>query len=324
MLFRSGRARGGEHPYVKSVVESVLYMLWDVGLKVGHSTRSISEATAQANQDMQSKTSLIESRLLLGPATLYDQFREALVKQCVRGHEDEYIAARMKDQEERHEKFGDSVFLQEPNVKNGCGGLRDFQNLIWMAFFKYDALTLAALRKQGFLEPSEQRALEDAYEFILRVRNSMHYLTGRACDVIALGIQPKIADDLGYRHQDLLRRTEAFMRDYYMHARNIFLLTNALAERMALRPSKLSRLTALLPGRAKKEEPVDGFLFRDGLVSAADPGIFKAEPLRLLRVFRHLQQRQVELSPELRNMIRRNLRYVDRSFQYSTEARDTF
>ncbi len=324
MILHDGGARGGTHPYVKTVVENILYVLWDVGLKVGHSTRSISDAIVQANQDMQSKTSLIESRLLLGPKDLYRDFQEAVFKHCVRGHGDEYIAARMKDQEERHEKFGDTVFLQEPNVKNGCGGLRDFQNLIWMAYFKYGALTLTELRKQGFLETAEQRDLEEAYEFILRVRNSLHYLTQRACDVIALGIQPKIADDLGYRHHDLLRRTEAFMRDYYRHARNVFLLTNALAERMALRPSKLARLTALLPGRAKKEESHDGFLFRDGHIHAAAPDIFKTDPLRLLRVFRHMQQRQADLSPELRNMIRRNLRYVDRAFQYSPAARDSF
>lgn len=324
MILHDGGARGSTHPYVKTVVENILYVLWDVGLKVGHSTRSISDAVVQANQDMQSKTSLIESRLLLGPKDLYRDFQEAVFKHCVRGHGDEYIAARMKDQEERHEKFGDTVFLQEPNVKNGCGGLRDFQNLIWMAYFKYGALTLPELRKQGFLETAEQRDLEEAYEFILRVRNSLHYLTQRACDVIALGIQPKIADDLGYRHHDLLRRTEAFMRDYYRHARNVFLLTNALAERMALRPSKLARLTALLPGRAKKEESHDGFLFRDGHIHAAAPDIFKTDPLRLLRVFRHMQQRQADLSPELRNMIRRNLRYVDRAFQYSPAARDSF
>jgi [protein-PII] uridylyltransferase len=324
MILHDGGARGGAHPYVKTVVEKILYLLWDVGLKVGHSTRSISDAITQANQDMQSKTALIESRLLYGPKDLYGDFQEALYKHCVRGHAEEYIAARMRDQAERHEKFGDTVFLQEPNLKNGCGGLRDFQNLIWMAYFKSGARTLAELRKQGFLETSEQRDLESAYEFILRARNALHYLTQRPCDVLALGIQPRVADDLGYRHHDLLRRTEAFMRDYYRHARNIYLLTNALAERLALRPARLSRLTALLPGRAKKTEPQDGFLFQDGWIRAASPDVFKTEPLRLLRVFRHMQQRQADLSPDLRNLIRRSLRYVDRAFQHSADARDTF
>jgi [protein-PII] uridylyltransferase len=306
------------------MVEQVLYMLWDVGLKVGHSTRSISEAATQANRDMQSKTSMIESRLLAGDEKIYESFRQTLVRECVKGHEDEYIAARMEDQKERHEKYGDSVYLQEPNVKSGCGGLRDFQNLIWMSFFKYGCLKLAELRQRGFIEATEQRQLDAAYDFILRVRNSMHYMTNRACDVIGLGLQPQIATEFDYRQHDMLRRIEAFMRDYYMHSRNIFLLTNALADRLALKPSKASRLDTLLRRRSRKAEAIDGFLIRDGLISASEPTIFKQDPLRLMRVFRYVQQREVELSPELRSQIRQNLKWVDRSFQCSPEARDTF
>ena len=319
----SGRA-GASHPYLKDMVEQVLYMLWDVGLKVGHSTRSIAEAVVQANRDMQSKTSMIESRLLIGDEKIYEAFRHALIKECVKGHADEYIAARMEDQKVRHEKYGDSVYLQEPNVKGGCGGLRDFQNPVWMSFFKYDTLKLAELKQRGLIEATEQRQLESAYDFILRVRNSMHYMTNRACDVIGLGLQPQIAAEFGYRHHDLLRRTEAFMRDYYMHSRNIFLLTSALADRMALKPRRASRLDALLGRRSRKEELLDGFLIRDGLISAAEPTVFKQDPLRLMRVFRYVQQRDVELSPELRSQIRQNLKLVDRSFQRSVEARDTF
>ena len=313
MFLHNSPARGSKnHSYLESVVEQLLYMLWDIGLKVGHSTRTMSEAVAQANKDMQSKTSMIESRFLTGDEKIHDQFRQTLVKECVKGHEDEYIAARMEDQKIRHEKFGDSIYLQEPNVKGGCGGLRDFQNLIWMAFFKYGSLTLSDLRQRGFLEATEQRQLDSAYDFILRVRNSMHYMTNRACDVIGIGLQPQIATEFGYRQHDLLRRTEAFMRDYYMHSRNVFLLTNALADRLALKPSKPSRLGALLGRRSPKAEEIDGFVIRDGMISASAPGIFKQDPLRLIRLFRHAQQREVELSPELRTQIRQNLKLVDR------------
>ena len=310
-------------PHLKEMVEQVLYMLWDVGLKVGHSTRLVGEAVTQANQDMQSKTSMIESRRLVGDEKIYEAFQQALVKSCVKGHEDEYIAARMEDQRARHEKFGDTVYLQEPNVKAGCGGLRDFQNLIWMAFFKYGSRKLSELRQRGFVEPTEQRQLDTAYDFILRVRNSMHYMTNRSCDVIGLGLQPQIATEFGYRHHDLLRRTEAFMRDYYTHSRNIFLLTNALADRMALKPAKSSRFRSLLR-RSRKPEEVDGFLLRDGVISAGAPTVFKQDPLRLIRVFHYVQQRDVEMSPDLRSQIRQNLKLVDRSFRCSEQARDVF
>ena len=322
-LHDSSNRATSHHPYLKEIVEQVLYMLWDVGLKVGHSTRSVGDAVTQANKDMQSKTSMIESRLLTGNEKIHESFRQTLIKECVRGHEDDYIAARIEDQKARHEKFGDTVYLQEPNVKGGCGGLRDCQNLIWMAFFKYGCRKLSELRQRGFLEPTEQRQLDSAYDFILRVRNAMHYMTNRACDVIGLGLQPQIATEFGYRQHDLLRRTESFMRDYYRHSRNIFLLTNALADRMALQPVKPSRLSTLLR-RSPKQEELDGFVIRDGMISAGEPAIFRQDPLRLIRLFRYVQQREVELSPELRPQIRQNLKLVDRSFQWSEEARHTF
>jgi len=325
MFLHNSPIRGSKHhPYIEAIVEQVLYMLWDIGLKVGHSTRTINEAVAQANMDMQSKTSLIESRLLVGDKSFYQEFRDTLVKQCVKGHEDEYIGARMEDQRARHEKFGTTVYLQEPNVKNGCGGLRDFQNLIWMAFFKYDVLTLSDLRKKGFLEASEQRALDTAYDFMLRTRNALHYLTNRACDTIGLGLQPQIATEFDYRQHDLLRRTEAFMRDYYVHSRNIFLLTNALAERMAIKPPKASRLRALLGRRTRKEELLDSFLIHDGLISAESSTVFRSAPARMLRVFLLAQQRGAELSPELRTLVRQNLSLVNRAFQFSAETREVF
>jgi [protein-PII] uridylyltransferase len=324
MFLYEGATLGGKrHAYVDAVVEQVLYLLWDVGLKVGHSTRTVADAVEVANQDMQAKTALIESRLLLGSEKLYEQFRKAILQKCVRGHEEEYIAARMEDQRVRHEKFGDTIYLQEPNVKNGCGGLRDFQNLIWMAFFKYGVLTLGELRKRGFLQASEHRNLEQAHDFILRVRNALHYMTNRATDTISLGLQGRLSTEFGYRHHTLVRRTEAFMRDYYTHSRNIFLITNALADRMALKPAKVSRLRTLWR-REEKPKEFDGFVIKDGTLAPVSPGIFREDPLRLLRAFQYMQHHDAEPSPELRTQIRENLRLVDRKLQSSQQARDIF
>jgi len=324
MFLHGGSGRGGKNdPYVTSVVEEVLYMLWDIGLKIGHSTRSIEDTIVEANADMQSKTALIESRLVHGDKALYDRFREALIDRCVKGHEAEYIAARMADQKDRHQKHGGSVYVQEPNIKNGCGGLRDYQNLIWMAFFKYGVLSLADLKKQGFLAAGEQRQLEQAYDFLLRVRHALHYLTGRATEGVALGMQLKLADELGYRHHDVLRRTEAFMRDYFSHARVVYLLTNVLAERMALNPPQQSRLGALLR-RKPKEVEVEGFVLGAGMIRLADSGVFRRQPHSLMRVFQLAQQHDAELNPELRAQLMKNLHRVDRAFLRSPEARDIF
>ncbi|TMP95730.1 MAG: [protein-PII] uridylyltransferase, partial [Verrucomicrobia bacterium] len=121
-------------PHLEEMVQQVLYLLWDSGFKVGHSTRSTKEAITQANHDMLTKTAMLESRFLAGDAELAQEFREQFRSKCVEGHEREYVEMRMHDQVARHKKFGDSVYLQEPHVKSGCGGLRDYQNLLWMTY----------------------------------------------------------------------------------------------------------------------------------------------------------------------------------------------
>ena len=152
------------HPHLgKSVpqslqhtVERVLYFLWDIGFKVGHSTRSVREAVAQANGDMLTKTAMLEARHLAGDDELFQHFRARFRKHCVQGHEKEYITARMEDQARRHQKFANNVFLQEPNVKGGCGGLRDYQNLLWITCFKEGALTTTQLVGKDWLSTSDR------------------------------------------------------------------------------------------------------------------------------------------------------------------------
>jgi [protein-PII] uridylyltransferase len=312
-------------PYLSKLIDGVLYPLWDVGLKVGHAVRSIEDCVKVANTDMQSKTSLIEARLIIGDAALFAKFQKAVVAKCVIGFENEYIALRLEDQATRRTKYGNSACMQEPNIKNGCGGLRDFQNLLWMTFFKYRTRSLAELEQQEFVSKAERKQLEDAYSFLLRVRTELHYEVIRALDVLGKNLQPAVALALGYGDRSPSERIEKFMRDLYMHTRNIFLITRTLEQRMKLVPPMPGRLSLrrYLPKR-REPEPVDGFKFINGEIHAASNRIFRDSPRRLMRVFLHAQQRRLQLHPDLAQLIRNQISLVDREFLNDEHVRETF
>jgi len=167
-------ARGKAHPYLSALTNGLLYTLWDIGLKVGHSVRTVDDCVKVANSDMQSKTSLIEARLIAGTQEMFKRMEAVVLARCVRGCEAEYIEGRLADQEARRAKFGNSATMQEPNIKNGCGGLRDFQNLMWMSLFKYRTRPLDELAERGLISDAERKQLEAAYDFVVRVRNDLH------------------------------------------------------------------------------------------------------------------------------------------------------
>ena len=215
------------------IIEQVLYLLWDIGFKVGHSTRTIKEAIAAANADMVTKTAMLESRLVTGDEKLEEKFRAQFRAKCVAGHEREYIEMRMRDQQARHAKFGNSVYLQEPNLKTGCGSLRDYQNLLWMTFFKEGSLTTTHLVGKDWLSEPDRRRIEAAYDFLLRVRTELHYLHDRATDVLHLNMQETMAQRLRYPQERGLLRSEAFMKDVYAHSRNIFRVTERITSQFA-------------------------------------------------------------------------------------------
>jgi [protein-PII] uridylyltransferase len=305
-------------PYLSKLIDGVLYPLWDIGLKVGHAVRSIDDCVKVANTDMQSKTSLIEARLIAGDEALFKKFQKTVVTKCVVDFEDKYIALRLEDQATRRAKYGNSACMQEPNIKNGCGGLRDFQNLLWMAFFKYRTRSPRSCRQREFVSEAERKQLEAAYDFLLRVRTELHYHVNRPLDVLGKTCSPPSRGNLGYGDRSPSLRIEKFMRDLYTHMRNIFLITRTLEQRMALLPTKPARLSlraaAQTPPRTAAE-PVDGFkLFVDGEIRAASNRIFRDSPRRLMRVFLHAQQRGLRLHPDLAQLIRNQLSLVDRDF----------
>src|SRR5947199_946987 len=275
-------------PDLEEMVNQVLYLLWDSGFKVGHSTRSIKEAIAQANTDMRTKTAMLESRFLAGDSELARKFREQFRSKCVEGHERKYVEMRMQDQVARHRKFGDSVYLQEPNLKSGCGGLRDYQNLLWITYFKEGSLSTNQLVGKDWLSESDQRRIERAYDFLLRLRTDLHYATGRATDILHINLQEQIARRLNYSPRNGQLRSEALMRDYYEHARNILRVTERITQQFVRGhvTSKTRSLFSFLPlARANKTPLGQCFFIRNKQLHPARRDLFRKEPEQMMRTF---------------------------------------
>jgi len=318
------QSKAGESKEIEEVIRQTLVALWDVGFKVGHATRTIAQAIKQANSDPITKTSMLESRFLAGEKEIFTDFKNRFQAECVQGHADEYIIWRLANQAETQQKYGSSVFLQEPNVKSGMGGLRDYQSLLWVSFFKLGVMTTAKLVEAKALRDNQRRLLEKAYDFLLRTRTEMHYRNGRAADALTLQLQGQIAVAFNYPQKNILRKVEAFMRDYYSHTRNIHLLTEAALGRMEAAPKKKPAGLLRLFGAKPKIEKFDRFIAREGKLLAESREIFNDDPYRMMRAFHHAQVRKLEFDAELCDLMRRRLPLVDRTFQYSRAARETF
>src|SRR5436190_12310908 len=325
MLLHQQRAEVS--PHLAEMVNQILYLLWDSGFKVGHSTRSIKEAIAQANSDMRTKTAMLEARFLAGNTELATEFREQFRSKCVVGHERDYVELRMKDQVARHKKFGDSVYMQEPNLKSGCGGLRDYQNLLWITYFKEGSLSTNQLVGKDWLSESDQRRIERAYDFLLRLRTDLHYATGRATDILHLNLQEQIASRLGYSARKGQLRSESLMRDYYGHTRNILRVTERITQQFVRGhvTSKTRSLFSFLPLARANKTPLGQFFFIENKqLHPARRDVFRNDPEQIMRAFELAQEHEVDISPELEDFLSRSLRHVTRTYQYARGPRAMF
>jgi len=308
---------------VNDLVQHVLYMLWDIGFQVGHATRTMAELVSQANGDLRTKTSLLEARFLCGEESLFSEFEKTFERRCLHGHEKEYLDWRVADQNDRHAKAGNTCFLQEPNVKNGCGGLRDYQNLLWIGKVKRGLESTQQFVEAKLITPTERKQLDRAYDFLLRVRTELHYQQKRAGDILTLRLQGQIADSFRYQHRTILRRMEAFMRDYYKNTSLLYNLGNTLCNRLCGRGRQAKARWSFLPFHLTHRQEIDGFVLEGGELEALSSTTFSDDPVRLARVFLIAQQHNAELGPELKLRLRRRLYQVDRHFIYLPAVRET-
>src|SRR5579863_167076 len=240
----------------ESVVETLLYCLWDMGQKVGHATRSVAECIRQAKADMTIRTGLLESRLLLGDATLYSELITRFDKEVIQGSAAEFVAAKLAEREERHRRSGQSRYLVEPNVKDGKGGLRDLHTLFWIAKYVYRVRNPEDLIAQGVFNRAEYRLFRRCEDFLWAVRCNMHFVAGRAEERLSFDIQRNIARRLGYVDRAGLRDVERFMKHYFLVAKDVGDITAILCAALESRQTKsvpmLNRVVARLKARGRR------------------------------------------------------------------------
>lgn len=311
------------------LTNEILYPLWDCDLKVGHSTRNVDEVFVEARKDIQTKTSLLESRLITGSSVLYENFASAYRSYFTTEDPKGYIAARLDDQVARRTKFGDTVFLQEPDIKNGVGGLRDYQNTLWMARVKLGITSMAELAVQNYLAAADVEALNHAYDFLLRVRNELHFLVKRPTDLLDLDSQNRISISLGYTQPGALQRVERFMEDYYRAASTIHRISKLVESRLALSLERdagpgISFRDILRAQRNQRTKRIDGFVLRGRELAAEKPDVFQEDPNRLIRAFRHCQQLDCAPDIHLTQLIRASLPLITPEVVNSADANTSF
>ncbi len=314
----------------ESVAEALLYCLWDMGLKVGHATRSVNECIRQAKADMTIRTALLESRYLFGDAGLYAELTARFEKEVVHGTAAEFVAAKLAEREERIRRAGQSRYLVEPNVKDGKGGLRDLHTLFWIAKYVYRVREPEELIERGVFDRAEYNMFRRCEDFLGLVRCNMHFLCGRAEERLSFDIQREIAVRLGYTEHPGLQDVERFMKHYFLTAKHVgdltAILCAALEERQAKPAPVLSRVIARLrPARSRRTlTEISDFVIDNNRINLARPNVFARDPVNLIRLFYLAQKHNLAIHPDAMRIAARSLKLIDGKVRGNKEANRLF
>jgi [protein-PII] uridylyltransferase len=314
----------------EQVAEALLYCLWDMGLKVGHATRSVAECIRQAKADMTIRTALLEARHLLGDAKLFDELTTRFDKEVVQGTAPAFVAAKLAEREERHRRAGQSRYLVEPNVKDGKGGLRDLHTLFWIAKYVYRVREPEELVARGVFDAEEYRLFRRCEDFLWSVRCNMHFVAGRAEERLSFDLQREIAVRLGYTEHPGLRDVERFMKHYFLTAKHVgdltAILCSGLEERQAKPAPVLSRVIARLrPAKSRRTlSETDDFVIDNNRINIARPNVFARDPVNLIRIFYLAQKHNLAFHPEAMRAATRSLKLIDKDVRENKEANRLF
>jgi [protein-PII] uridylyltransferase len=293
---------------VEQMVEHMLYLLWDLGLKVGHATRSIEECVRLAKSDMMIRTSLLEARLIWGEAPLADELRDVFWSD-IASDDAQFMSAKLEEREKRHASFGDSRYMLEPNVKEGKGGLRDIHALYWIAKHHYQVEKLSDLVALGVLNQGERRRFRKASEFLTAVRCHLHHWAGRAEERLTFDAQVTIAERMGYQDRPHVRGVERFMKHYYLTAKTVGDLTRIICAALEAAQNKSDRFS--LSRLLKLQRDIEGYEVISGRIAPKDSNAFRDDPVEMLRIFHVAEKLDLDIHPGALRLIRRDLKKVD-------------
>src|SRR6187455_2335089 len=314
----------------ESVAEGILYCLWDMGLKVGHATRSVDECIRQAKADMTIRTALLEARYLLGDRALFDDFVTQFDKSIVKGSAAQFVAAKLAEREERLRRAGQSRYLVEPNVKDGKGGLRDLHTLFWIAKYVYRVRETDELLERGVFDAQEYRTFRRCADFLWSVRCNIHFFSGRAEERLSFDMQREIAIRLGYTSHPGMQDVERFMKHYFLIAKDVGDLTAILCAKLEDEQAKpapvLSRMVARLRLSAQRRRvpDCDDFIIDNNRINLAAPDVFKHDPVNLIRIFQLAQKNNLAFHPDAMRTVTRSLKLVNSQLRENPEANRLF
>jgi [protein-PII] uridylyltransferase len=310
-------------PAAAAAVEALLYLLWDLGLKVGHSVRSVDQLIEAASADHTVRTALLEARWLWGDEPLYDIVEARFWREVVGGKARRFVTEKLEERNARHLRMGDSRYVVEPNLKEGKGGLRDLHTLFWIGKYAYRVKSVGELVDVGLLTQAELRQFQRAERFLWAVRCHLHLVAGRAEDRLTFDWQREIAERMRYATRPGKAPVERFMRHYFLHAKTVGDLTGVflahLDEKFASKGSRFG-----LPSIRRRPSRLEGFVLDRGRLALPSDDFFRKDPIRLLRLFALADRFELEIHPLAMRTAARDSKLVDQEVRADPAANALF
>ncbi|MCK0129541.1 [protein-PII] uridylyltransferase [Erythrobacter sp. F6033] len=311
-------------PWCEQVIEAMLYLMWDLGLKVGHSSRTVSDTMKMAREDLTIRTALLEGRLIWGDQGTYEELRQRFWQEVVQGSEKLFLTQKLEERNQRHKRMGDSRYVVEPNVKEGKGGLRDLQTLYWIGKYTHRVDSAAQLVDVGLFTIQEYRSFRRAESFLLAVRCHMHDLTDRAEDRLTFDLQRQVAERMNFADRPGKSAVERFMQYYFMQAKRVGSLTGVFLSHLEDETSKSKVRSGFFAGWGQKKRNLKGYVVEGGRIRAPSDDWFAKDPVRLIEIFQLAEADGLEIHPKTMRQLGRDTKLITAAVRKDPRANALF